>query len=155
MENLKIITICDDGSCCCLSLKGTVILIAVIGLLTCLLDKLSNDTSEASCGGIRKHLVTLRNLLLALNQMANMLLLLGSIVENAPLLSIYLWQMLASIVLGFVVSIVEFCFRVREEGAWGFATFVLEVIHLFVLFRCLPLVDTYRKRLKGLRGLLL
>ncbi|CAH2265396.1 jg13344 [Pararge aegeria aegeria] len=99
--------------------------------MACLFDVLPNESDEASCVEAREHLITLRKLLITLFQMANVLLLLGSIVESAILLQIYLWYMLAYIVISFVLAIVEFCFLVKEEGVRSFASFVPEVLFLF------------------------
>ncbi|XP_039760748.1 uncharacterized protein LOC120634315 [Pararge aegeria] len=150
MESVKLLTLCDDKSCCCLSPKSTAVLISITSLMACLFDVLPNESDEASCVEAREHLITLRKLLITLFQMANVLLLLGSIVESAILLQIYLWYMLAYIVISFVLAIVEFCFLVKEEGVRSFASFVPEVLFLFVIFRCLPLVDVYRRRLEAI-----
>ncbi|VVD00418.1 unnamed protein product [Leptidea sinapis] len=109
MENLSFLTICDDGSCCCLSSRWSVAIISIISLVACILDVASNDSTEQCCIA-RAHVVSLRCYLLSLFQMANTLLLLGSIVENALLLQIYLWYALAFIMIGFVVVILEFLY---------------------------------------------
>ncbi|OWR43332.1 hypothetical protein KGM_213225 [Danaus plexippus plexippus] len=115
----------------------------------CLIDVLSSDVSLDSCCDGWQHVQSLRNVLQTLFQMANMLLLLGSIVESALLLKIYLWYMLSFVIVGLVVAILDLCFRLKNEGVWSFITFVTEVTFLFVIFQCLPLVDSYKKGLEG------
>ncbi|CAF4912097.1 unnamed protein product [Pieris macdunnoughi] len=146
MEDLIRLTSCDDGRCCCLTPRTSVVLISIIGQVGCLLEIVSNYGSE--CITSPRHVDTLRNLLLTFFQMANMLLLLGSIVEYAWLLRVYLWYTLAFIVLGFVVSIAGFLYRYQHHGVWSLAFLVPEVTFLFVMYRCLPLVDTYRRRIE-------
>ncbi|CAG4970827.1 unnamed protein product [Colias eurytheme] len=148
MENLSE-NPCEDGECFCLSPRSSVALISIIGLVGCLLEILSNDDADVCvvCYDTRAHVDSFRSVLVTAFQMANMLLLLGSIVENAMLLQIYLWYSLAFIVMGFVVSILGFLFRLQEEGAWSLVAFIPEIVFLFVMYQCLPLVDHYRKRI--------
>ncbi|CAG9569525.1 unnamed protein product [Danaus chrysippus] len=141
--------LCTDNSYCCLSPRGTSILISVVSLTGCLIDVLSSDVSLDYCCDGWQHVQSLRNVLQTLFQMANMLLLLGSIVESALLLKIYLWYMLSFVIVGLVVAILDLCFRLKSEGVWSFITFVTEVTFLFVIFQCLPLVDSYKKGLEG------
>ncbi|XP_072935967.1 uncharacterized protein [Epargyreus clarus] len=148
MKTLIILDTCGDGTCCCLTPRSSTALISIISLTASIIDVLLND-SDPHCCESRQQLDSMRSTLVTLYQMANMLLLLGSIVENALLIQIYLWYVLGFIVLGFVVSILDFLFRLNDEGIWSFINFVTEVAFLFVTFRCLPLVDSYRKRLEG------
>ncbi|CAH0721031.1 unnamed protein product, partial [Brenthis ino] len=131
MDNLTILTQCEDKTCCCLSLRSTAVLISFVSLISCLLDVLLKDSNSENTCVIREHVDSLKILLLSLFQMANVLLLIGSIVENALLLQIYLWYMLGFILIGFMVTILDFCLRTKDEGLWSFATFIPEVIFLF------------------------
>ncbi|XP_050357772.1 uncharacterized protein LOC126778312 [Nymphalis io] len=151
MDTLKILTRCEDDTSPCLSQRSTATLISIICLISCILDLAFSDKTLEVCCEMKDHLESLKYVLSTLFKIANMLLLLGSVFESSLLLQIYLWYLLGYIIVSFVVVIVDLCFRIKNEGRWTFVTFVPDVIFLFVIFRCLPLVDQYKKHLEELK----
>ncbi|CAH0597798.1 unnamed protein product [Chrysodeixis includens] len=151
MDQLGVMSKCSDGSCCCIPHRSMIALISVIGLAACILDMLTSDSCPQTYNGcgVSAQVETARQLLVTLFQMANLLLLLASIVENAILVQLYVWYTLGFVVMGLVITIVEFLFKYKNMGSTSLIGFVAEVGFLFMLFRCLPLVDTYRKHLIG------
>ncbi|CAH2097178.1 unnamed protein product [Euphydryas editha] len=146
--NIKILTQCDDDTCCCLTQRSAAAVISIICLTSCLLDLVLSDSTLIPSCELKDHLDSLKYVLITLYKIANMLLLLGSVFESPLLLQIYVWYMLGYIIIGFVVVILDFCFRILSEGISSFLFFVPDVIFLFVMFRCLPLVDHYKKHLE-------
>ncbi|XP_026745893.1 uncharacterized protein LOC113507222 isoform X2 [Trichoplusia ni] len=109
----------------------------------------SDSCSPYNECGVGAQVECARQLLVTLFQMANLLLLLASIVENAILVQVYVWYTLGFVVMGLIVTIVDFLFKYKNMGSISLIGFVTEVGFLFMVFRCLPLVDTYRKHLNG------
>ncbi|XP_037295819.1 uncharacterized protein LOC119189652 [Manduca sexta] len=138
MDDSSVITPCDDGSCCCVSNRSTAV--ALIDMLA------SEDSCE--CDELMEYVNSIRQLLVTLFQMANTLLLLAAMVESAFLVQIYIWYVLGFVIMGLVVSLLGFLFKLRVEKLWTSINFVSEVAFLFVIFRCLPIVDLYRKRVE-------
>ncbi|XP_047035839.1 uncharacterized protein LOC124641718 [Helicoverpa zea] len=127
-------------------------LISIISLIACILDVVTNETCTqcpASCAMIVSYVECAKQLLITLFQMANLLLLLASIVESAVLVQLYVWYTLAFVIMGLVVNVVDFLLKYKTQGNSCIVGFVTEVCFLFVIFRCLPLVDTYRKHIGG------
>ncbi|CAH1641598.1 unnamed protein product [Spodoptera littoralis] len=152
MEALTMILMCGDGTCCCIPRRSMIALIAIISLVACLLDMLTSEKASQfpeNCTLIRTEIECAKQLLMTLFQMANLLLLLASIVESAILVQLYVWYTLAFVVMGLIVNIVDFLFKYKVEGTSCLLGFITEVCFLFVIFRCLPLVDTYRKHISG------
>ncbi|XP_047539550.1 uncharacterized protein LOC125072958 [Vanessa atalanta] len=153
MDKIQILTQCEDDSCCCLSERSTAALISIICLMSCILDLVFSDKTLEPCCEMKDHLDSLKYVLLTLFKIANILLLLGAIFESSLLLQIYLWYLLGYIIVSFVVVIIDLCLRIENEGRWTFVTFVPDVVFLFVIFRCLPLVDYYKKHLEELQAI--
>uniref|UniRef100_A0A2A4IV13 Uncharacterized protein n=1 Tax=Heliothis virescens TaxID=7102 RepID=A0A2A4IV13_HELVI len=152
MDTLTVISRCGDGTCCCIPHRSMIALISIISLIASLLDVVTNDSCSqcpASCGMISSHVESAKQLLITLFQMANLLLLLASIVESAILVQLYVWYTLGFVIMGLVVNIVDFLLKYKTQGNSCLIGFVTEVCFLFVTFRCLPLVDTYRKHIGG------
>ncbi|XP_049880433.1 uncharacterized protein LOC126376929 [Pectinophora gossypiella] len=139
---------CGDHFCT-LSPRSTAASIAIISLVFCLIDMLTSDA--CLCCPAHEHVQSMRTLLLTLFQMANLLLLLATMVESALLVHVYVWYTLAFVLMGLFVSLVDFLLRVRKQGTTKACfIFVPEVSFLFVLFRCLPLVDRYGRDIEGI-----
>ncbi|RVE52765.1 hypothetical protein evm_002638 [Chilo suppressalis] len=132
-ERLAALMPCDDSSCCCMPRRTTVIVISIINFFGCLMDLMTSDTCMSTyCEG-RRLVDSVRKVLVTLFQMANLLLLLASIFENAFLVDIYVWYTLGYIVMGFIVTIYEFLVKMKRLGARrSLLTFVPEVIFFFV-----------------------
>ncbi|XP_059050582.1 uncharacterized protein LOC131845529 [Achroia grisella] len=144
MDNLMTLMLCENNSCCCLSKRITVVMISLISLAGSLVDMMTTESSRKHCPS-RAMIDSVKLLLVTLFQMANLLLLLASFLENSLLVQVYLWYMLGFVVMGFMVTIAEFLISKNREGLRSFISFVPEVAYLFVIYRCLPIVDTYRK----------
>ncbi|XP_073963064.1 uncharacterized protein [Choristoneura fumiferana] len=143
---------CDVGWCatggpcfCSLATKPAVVLISIISLVATVIDALFADRCE--CCAAREHVDSLRGLLRSLFQVANLLLIIASTIENPSLIQIYVWYTLGFIVLGFAVSILDVLLRMKHEDMWCIVDFLIEVAFFFVLSRCLPIVDMYRKQI--------
>ncbi|KAL0811248.1 hypothetical protein ABMA28_009674 [Loxostege sticticalis] len=115
--------------------------------LGCAMELVSSDTCSHVFCEMRALADSARRLLVTLFQIANVLLLIASVFENALLVDIYMWYTLGYIAMGFVVAIYEFVVKTKRDGFRSLVTFVPEVVFLFVVFRCLPLVDLYRRHL--------
>ncbi|XP_063369342.1 uncharacterized protein LOC134657709 [Cydia amplana] len=105
--------------------------------------------ARVECCAEREHLGTLRLITRALFRVANLLLIYASVIENGSLMQIYVWYTLAYIVVGVPVAIGDMLLGVKHEERVA-VDFVTEIMFLFVLSRCLPLVNTYRIQLSEL-----
>ncbi|CAK1594362.1 unnamed protein product [Parnassius mnemosyne] len=141
-----------------MSPRTTVVIISVISLTASLADYLTgSDTSTSCCDCrvqerwslVRDHVCSTRNMLLTIFQAANLVLLLGCVLENASLMQFYIWYTISFVVFGFVVTILDFLIRIKREQLWSFIALVADVAYLFVIFWCLPIIDAYRKTLSG------
>ncbi|XP_063834378.1 uncharacterized protein LOC135083610 [Ostrinia nubilalis] len=130
-DKLAMLLPCDDNTCCCIPRKSTVIVISIINFLGCMMDLMSSDTCMHVYCEMRELADSLRKLLVTLFQMANLLLLLASVFENALLVDIYVWYTLGYIVMGLVVAIYEFVVKTKRDGIRSLVTFVPEVVFLF------------------------
>ncbi|XP_013142631.1 PREDICTED: uncharacterized protein LOC106106577 [Papilio polytes] len=141
-----------------LSPRATVAIISIISLVASFADFVTSQmVPEDACQScrsnnilrLRANIYCLRSLLLKLFQVANLILLLGCIIENSIMMQLYIWYTLSFVVFGFVVTLVEFLSRIKREQVWTFMALFADVLYLFVIFWCLPIIDTYRKSLKG------
>ncbi|CAH2059633.1 unnamed protein product, partial [Iphiclides podalirius] len=125
-----------------MSPRTTVAIISVISLAASLADFFTDceddDPDERCvCRSPRKlclvqdNVKCMRALLLKLFQVANLVLLLGCLFENANMMQLYIWYTLSFVVFGFVVTIVEFLCHIRREQMWTFMTFAADVMYLF------------------------
>ncbi|KAI5639424.1 hypothetical protein NE865_08099 [Phthorimaea operculella] len=133
-----------------ISNRTAVACIAVISLISCFVDKVTLRDDVYFCRHpITEHILSVRCWLLSLFQMVNVLLLMATIVENSTLVDIYLRYSLAFVLIGLAVSLVSFLVRFKLQGMKKAAMEVVpEVAFLFVLFRCLPIVNRYGRELK-------
>ncbi|KAJ2940033.1 hypothetical protein O0L34_g14066 [Tuta absoluta] len=133
-----------------ISKRMAVVLIAIISLISCCVDKLTLHDDLYFCRHpITEHILSLRCWLLSLFQMVNVMLLMAAVVENSMLIEIYLRYALAFVLIGFAVTLAQFLIRVRLEGIKrAIVEAVPEIAFLFVLFRCLPIVNRYGREIK-------
>ncbi|CAB3223000.1 unnamed protein product [Arctia plantaginis] len=147
-----LLVMCGDGTCCCMPQRSVIALISIISLLASVLDAMTNDTNtcwyQCQQTQVMEHVQSLRSLLVTLFQMANLLLLVASVVESAVLVQVYVWYTLGFVVMELMVTMMEFLYKFKMQSRSSFIEFIVEVSFLFVICRCLPLVDTYRKHLE-------
>ncbi|XP_060806893.1 uncharacterized protein LOC132903239 [Amyelois transitella] len=133
----------------CLPPRMTALLISVISLVGCIADDMiSSRAPSPHCTPAGERVQSARHVIVTLFQIANLLLLLACIVESACLVNIYVAVTLGFVGLGLIVALMEFLVKSKEEGPLkSLVLFVPEVLFLFMIFRCIPLVDRYRGQL--------
>ncbi|XP_026754387.3 uncharacterized protein LOC113514495 [Galleria mellonella] len=138
MEKLTTLMLCENNSCCCLPKRVTIIMISLVSLAGCVVDTMSIESCRKQCSELRNLVDSIRTVLITLFQMANLLLLLASLLENSLLVQIYVWYTMGFVVMGLTVSILEFLVNMKWEGRWSFVTFVPEVafflVFIFILY---------------------
>ncbi|XP_061723422.1 uncharacterized protein LOC133529669 [Cydia pomonella] len=129
-----------------LQLKTSLIIISLLCLMAAQLEAMF---ARAECCAEREHVAALRLIMRALFRVANLLLIYASVIENGSLMQIYVWYTLAYIVVGVPVAIADMLLGLKHEERIA-VDFVTEIVFLFVLSRCLPVVNTYRIQLTEL-----
>ncbi|XP_026323172.1 uncharacterized protein LOC113232616 [Hyposmocoma kahamanoa] len=121
--------------------RCTVAIVGIIGVMSCAMEYLLIDTTLFLNSDVVQ---SAKAMLFAIFTVASISLLLSTFLENKYFVQFYLWYTPSFVILGLLVSIVEFVSKsAGQVGARGTSIFTVEVAFLFTIFRCLPLVNKY------------
>ncbi|XP_053619545.1 uncharacterized protein LOC128680424 isoform X2 [Plodia interpunctella] len=134
--------------CACLPPRATAFLVAVISLGGCIADGSFVLYRRPLDPGLGEMVQEARQYLIKLFQVANVLLLIGTVIEKEFLVQLYLWYTLGFVMFGLVIALMEFLISSQEYGTKkSLVMFIPDVTFLFVIWACLPIVKEYKGKI--------
>ncbi|XP_053619544.1 zonadhesin-like isoform X1 [Plodia interpunctella] len=131
--------------CACLPPRATAFLVAVISLGGCIADGSFVLYRRPLDPGLGEMVQEARQYLIKLFQVANVLLLIGTVIEKEFLVQLYLWYTLGFVMFGLVIALMEFLISSQEYGTKkSLVMFIPDVTFLFAVWSCLPMVENYK-----------